>query len=398
VSYLRDRFVHVQARQRSGSSFAQALPTIGLRNGLAPRQRFHQGLVLCLDPGRPGHPAPTEQTVGNQINGSDGGLSLRGWLSTNTGARVSMGQAQLVNCGPFAPAPPEHAGWWYWQGGPGENRHAEAWRDAIRAADGQVDFHAYDSNADGRVTRDELALFIVRPQDVPYGTNRGIDVAVDGNPTPLRFELEDLFLSANGAYRRQAVGLMAHETGHLLLDGDDMYIGDSCPSYPQLAGIFNIMDTTYGATHLGPLEKLKGALVTPDALPIEDLVTQTVPLASVEGRREVTILYDPARQDREYFLLENRWGAGDLYDQGLFPQNSVAVWLLIEDPALAQQHPPPGGAACHWKPKSTRRLANLQTVGASADLRWADGSSAGVRITLKGAVGDMTSVEIARLP
>jgi M6 family metalloprotease-like protein len=387
TGFIRDRYVQVIARRRSGSDFAQSFDQMGF----SPRQRSHQVMVLCLDPVRPGHAAPTLGQVRGHVQGDDGDLSLKAWFADNSGNRVTLDGFQYVNCGPFAPAPPAHQGTWYWDGQPNENRHAIAWQDAIRAADAQINFHALDLNGDNRLTGDEMAMIIVRPQAVPYGTLRGVSVAVDGNSTPMAFDFVDAYLSANTPARRHGVGLLAHESSHLLLNAVDMY---GCPQSDP--STFNVMSNHVSATHLAPFEKLKTGFVTPDVVEINAWTTRTVPLAAVETSKEITIVYDGDREDREYFILENRWGAGDVYDQPL--GNSLVVWHIIEDPAVANAFPPAGGGACHVFPKSIRLRTRLVSNGATHDLSWADGTAARIRLQLTTVPGQSTGVRITRLP
>jgi hypothetical protein len=216
---------------------------------------------------------------------------------------------------------------------------------------------------------------------------------VDGNATPMTFDLLDAYLSPDNSQRRVGVGILGHEGSHLLLDMPDQY---GCDTASTAALYFDAMYYHSRATHLSPFEKLKSGFVTPALIETNSWATQTLSLGAIETQHEIAIVYDAKRNDREYFILENRWGAGNAYDQSL--GSSVVVWHLLEDAALADQFPPPGGATCHTLTKRMRKLVALATPGSSVDLRWADGSSANIRVNAPGPFAEFTDVEVARVP
>src|SRR5690606_13467505 len=97
------------------------------------------------------------------------------------------------------------------------------WQDALKAADPEVDFHAYDTDESNRLSYDEMAVMIIRPQATAYGTNREVQVALDGNSNALTVDLLDLYLSESSGDRRNGVGLLAHEMSHPFLGARDLY-------------------------------------------------------------------------------------------------------------------------------------------------------------------------------
>jgi hypothetical protein len=234
----------------------------------------------------------------------------------------------------------------------------------------------------------------VRPQNAPYGTTRGTALALDGQAAPIGVHLSDLYLSALPLNRTWGVGTIAHEFSHSLNAAQDIYL--PCPAETN-AGPFSVMSWHGDATHLDPWHKLKSGFVTPDAIAISTWATQTLALPAVErDAHEVTVLYDPARLDREYFVLENRLGSDGTptYDASL--GNRVAVWHVIEDAATrnAFSFPAPN-PGCRIP---VRFLTSIASIDSPYDLVWADGTPAKIRVTLKSAVAATTNVEIAKLP
>jgi M6 family metalloprotease-like protein len=384
TAYLGDRFVRVHHARRSGAAFVQGY------GGMRPKTKPFRTLVICFDPHRSGVPAPTRAQVQGHFEGTDGDLSVRAWWAENSNNRITASTVQYLGCddsGWFSP-PPGREGNWYWDNG----AYELMWQDALRAADPYFDFHAYDTDGDNNISADELMVAIVRPQNGPYGTTRGTSVALDGNATPLGVHVSDLYLSSYPWARREGVGLIAHEFSHSLAGAMDIYA--PCPSDTD-AGSFSVMTWHGNATHMDPWHKMKSGFVTPDAIAIPSWTTSTLALPAVEsGNHEVTVLYDPARADREYFVIENRFGGGSTYDSSL--GNSVVVWHVIEDAATRNTYPTPAtNTGCRIP---IRFIRSMNTNNTSHDLLWADGTSAKVRLTLRSAPGATTSVEFAKLP
>lgn len=387
TAYIGDRFLRVHHARRSGAAFVQPY------NAMRPQQRWYKTLVVCFDPLRPGELRPTKQQVVDMFEGTDNGKSVRGWWAEGSNQHLVSGSVQYVGCddGAWYLPPPGREGSWYWDNG----AYALMWQDALRAADPSVDFHSYDTDSDGKLEPDELLVAIVRPQNGPDGFTRGTSVALDGNPTPLDVHLSDLYLSAYPGSRSTSVGLIAHEFSHSLLGAQDIYA--PCPPETD-AGFFSIMSKHWLVTHLDPLHKLKSGFVTPDAIASPTWTTSTLPLSAVErGGHELTVLYDPAKSDREYFVVENRFGSDGVdttYDQPL--GNNVVVWHVIEDAATRNTYPFPATVPGCRIP--IRLLKTMSAVGASYDLAWADGTPAKIRVTVASAPGATTNVEIAKLP
>lgn len=397
LGYLADRSISVLFKRRHGLDFAQPYASLKPRQGKVPF------LVICFDPLRPGETRPTSSQVVNQHRGDDGGWNVLGWYRENTGGRYIPGPFTFLGCndGNWFLAPPDRQGTWYWDTG----NFGLMWEDAIKAADPYFDFHQYDRNGDNRITGDELAVSILRPQNSPYGTHRAASaVTVDGISTPMTIDVLDVYFSANNDVRVWNVGTVAHEAAHGVLDAPDMY-----SNFTTRAGFYSLMDSHFNSTHLDPFLKLKSGYLTPDVVEINKWATRTVSLASVEKKREAIIIYDPNKKDREYFIIENRWrgtSPTSNYDFYLSPATpGIAVWHIVEDLALANQFRPsgdPGVVSWDWGRLGIRFLGVLPSNGSSKELKWADGSSSKIKVTAKSNIpalgADFVNLEIAKLP
>lgn len=388
---IGDVFRRLVHKRRSGVEFDQPLLHPSETYTQAPRAAVRlDPLVICFDPRRPAHAAPTRVQLENWYGGADGGQSIAGWFAENSAGQVrSGGQERYVGCGPgdWQAAPLAHQGEWYWQN--------QAWQalfeEALLSADSQVDFHAYDTSHDGELTPDELPVVVLHPQNVPDGYLRAVAVAVDGNPQPMTIHVVQLYLSADEGRRPEMVGLASHELSHAVLHAEDLY---GCPT-ATVPGWFSQMGSR-DATHLDPWHKLHSAFVTPALLEAGAWTTRTLELEAVEGGGEVLLIHDRRRGDAEYFVVEQRVPAASSYED---PQaDGVVVWRLFDNFTLAQQFPPPGGEACGWDRNSVRRERVLLQPGDELELRWSDGAPAGLKVTLVGRTGQTAQIEVARLP
>ena len=293
--------------------------------------------------------------------------------------------------------------------------HVEKWTEAIRKAAMDFDFAAFDFNGDGVLGVDELGIAIVIPSNDPFGTVRqpfGREepleaLVVDG----VRVDVITEFYIGTPPNRGR--GLVAHELSHLFLGAPDMYFGFNNPS---AAGDFSLMDRTYKTTHLDPFHKLKLGWVRPKIISR----TGQYSLGNVETHHDVWILLDPAHGDKEYFIIENRW-RGDSYDREMADDGGLAVWHIIEDPAVYGTVPPPrsvdqadwdGVSPDDWGRRTIRMIRpvptssddshalwdgaqpgtdyDLLSEGADpshAELRWADGTPSGFNVRSISAAG-----------
>jgi M6 family metalloprotease-like protein len=294
-------------------------------------------LTILWDPHRPQDPAPSRDEMVARIHGATN--SIRGYFLEN-----SNGAFTIQNAGVLGWYDADKPGDHYWDNADHngtyhdgwKSGHVEKWAEAIRKANNEFNFAAYDRNQDGTVTPDELAVLIAIPQTGPFGTNRGVvgiqvpseqPLIVDGVRIPIMAEW----------YTGNPVNfpVAAHELAHLLLNQGDLYFTFF---NPFKAGNFSLMDQTYSNNHMDALAKMKHGWVNPKII----FRSGRYSLKDVATGHGVWILMDPARGADEYFIVENRCEGTSKYEQQLVDQG-LAVWHITEKPELAALLPPPPG-------------------------------------------------------
>jgi M6 family metalloprotease-like protein len=412
---IRNSTARALWKWRSGSDFVQPF------GGMAPLQRRIRALVICFDPLRPAETRPgfgqvkavfgdndpvigrldvvagreaSEQTAAVsalpifKLPGLDSGPNFRDWLAENSGGPASLVNTRYAGCndGAWYLAPPERRGNWYWD----NSAFDQMWKDALHAADADVNFHDYDTDHNNVLTPDELLVAIVRPQNSPYGTVRGTTQTVDGNPTPMGFTVVDLYLSSLSANHLWNVGLAAHEGSHAIIGALDIY--GVCPQVSP--GYYSVMDQHYLSTHLDAFHKMKNGMVQPVAVDLSKNPPGSFALQAVEERNQILLLYHPDRVGREYFLIENRYPGGSFknYD-GPLGTGAIVVWQIFEDKTLTAN-----SAVCPGDVRFIRRRAVLSSVGQGFDLAWGDGASAGYRVTASIPNAELGQITLTPIP
>lgn len=298
-------------------------------------------LVILWNPLRMNQPSLSPEYIEKLIFGP--GPNVRDWFSENFGGLFKLKKAGVL--GWYYPSPTNST--ITTSASESLSNTPTPWADALRQAGREFDFASYDSNHDGRLSPDELGVFIVTPQKVSSGTNQiWHGRSYSGGD---RLRVNGLRLSAIAEWRTGTLpnlGCAAHELSHLLLNLPDMY---NEPSWPYAPGVFCLMDSCFTTTHLNPFFKLK----------LGWLKFQVVSrsgeywLRDVETHNEALILYDPSHGSQEYFILENRW-TGSSYDSGRWelgtglPTSGLAVWRVAEAPRLFNRMNPPLGGRGEW--------------------------------------------------
>ena len=241
--------------------------------------------------------------------------------------------------------------------------------DAINAAQAYVDFTAYDTNNDGRVRSEELALLvIVAGYESSYGINAsGVSLAsdttsprmwgqsrsfspsssgvsvptqtVDGRTVSIDTRTNGMTYSIVGELHgahAATMGIMTHELGHSLFDLPDLYDTSGASNG---VGVWSSM--SYGSWGKASGDAYAGE--TPVALDAWSRVALgwVIPTAPASGSTmhvhpastvEDSVILLPTARGNEYFLVENRQNSG--YDAGLWyflytsSFGGVAVWHI----------------------------------------------------------------------
>lgn len=263
---------------------------------------------------------------------------------------VSSGRFQPVNAGVLGPYESLHDQSTHYWNHPKEDGEAicqdgfddgaeHRRSEAVRLADAGFDFSAYDSNNDGRVDPDELAIVVVYKEisddgGIIFGQALG-SLAAAGCPDyePLVLDGVTVGRAVDWFVERPSQDwiVMAHELGHHQLGLDDAYYGDASDSQAHRMDTRSLMGgLSNGATpHLSPAEKLALGWVTPEMV-LEGGV-RTAQDVKLSDRVDVLPRWNSTNRD-EYLLVENRqsdlgWGK---QDDGL-GGSGFLVWHVAED-------------------------------------------------------------------
>jgi M6 family metalloprotease-like protein len=198
---------------------------------------------------------------------------------------------------------------------------------AAAAREGHVNFRAFDTNHDGTISVDELALLIIG--NAPNGQAnhfRGSRAfAVPG---------QGVKIAAGDGVVGEGVtfATIAHELFHTL-GGIDLY-GPWGGCYGLNNGL-SLMASTGGIADgehpvaLDPWHKMLAGWIEPRLVAIgrpgrAQLAAQHLPLAIEPQRKRPLLLYDPARGKSEFFLLEYRTPYRLGYDQAA--SSGLVIW------------------------------------------------------------------------
>ncbi len=309
---------------------------------LTPADGDRNILAICWDPHRTEHPAPAFQDVKNLLFGSK--PSVRDYYIVNSHNRVFLNDAGMKGWynatkaadhywGPEDPTDSNGDGW--------VHPHVEKWYEAVMKADPTFNFAAYDANGDKTLSPDELVVLMIIPQNSPFGTVRTPaskeyptwqPLVVDGVTIPI---IAEAYIGAP-----PDMGVVAHELGHALFNLPDEYFWFFLP---YAAGAYSLMDATYVDSHLDPFLKIRLGWVQPAIV----TTTGVIPIDAIEQSHVAYVLHDPQHSNLEYFIVENRQ-PGLAYDSNL-PDAGLAVWHIMEDPAVYGNLPTPTGVnAADW--------------------------------------------------
>ncbi len=268
-------------------------------------------------------------------------------------------------------------------GGSTDTRNQQLTKDAIVAADSYVDFSAFDTNSDGYVDADELAVVVIAagyetsydggvytPTVWGHKWSIGSFVgapAVDGvivghyhSGTGGYAQFGEIHRSTVSNAHQATMGIMVHELGHLIFGLSDLYDTDGSS---QGIGAFGIMssgswgraasDTYSGETPVLPCAWTKynrGWAIGS----VGSGSTSITAAGSTSATDSNTVYRLPISFPNEYFMVENRQPSG--YDRGLERWlgagfGGLAIWHIDESRANNTQEcfPPVDCTSVHFK-------------------------------------------------
>jgi len=274
-------------------------------------------------------------------------------------------------------------------------------RLAIEAAahDAGFAFAPFDTNRDGRIAPDELAVLVItnvphwrKPEDLS-AAGRGVVVAEQNVTVATRVAVigeNDGFATLNRALLRliapEAVDLDGWPQKCFALNG-----GRSLMAAGNARDPGQIM-------HLDPWHKMMLGWIEPRVVAFGQPGTAKLAAQHVAAREDFKaplLLFDPMRGPREFFLLEYRTHSALGFDQA--PANSgLVVWQVVLDRAnrpfaVAADRANCKGATLSVPSLFVRGAPNWQLGGNKAyaggdgpfSLKWLDGTDTGVRVTVE---------------
>jgi len=211
---------------------------------------------------------------------------------------------------------------------------------AIEAASQYVYFPGFDADGNKKITPEELSIIIVvAGYEAAYGYSMPSVWAHQGNLSSQPFnglEIKSyaMFGEMQGDHTA-TLGVMVHELGHLMLDLPDLYDTET-HSTSEGVGRFDVMsggswcyvNNEYkGETPVHPSAwtKQQSGFITPVEITAQTGVSMTAVAGSAEGFLKV-----PTQDEKQYFLIENRYFAGyDMGLQGCLKTSQVAGGLAV---------------------------------------------------------------------
>jgi M6 family metalloprotease-like protein len=274
------------------------------------------------------------------------------------------------------------------------NQSTETWLANLYSQPLGIDLAQYDTNHDGRITSEELAIVVVTNKSTNHGGVRWINNQLDGCATPAGSSVALCMPSAVVGEDCPFIGYV-HELTHLL-GGEDLY--DSTGYYNAALSTMGL--SMVGATYsLDPWHKMQLGWVRPrireihDPGAVESLVPPRLSAASGITDESPILFYDATRGTGEYFLAEFRIPNAATYDadvNGYYHNGpGVAIWFVKQDASRdALLVANPDGTALDravWlaAPNGIRGDTHLwSSLYSEFSLRWFDGSDVGIRLRL----------------
>lgn len=264
--------------------------------------------------------------------------------------------------------------------------------EAMKDADKDFDFSAYDANNDKKITPDELGIFIVIPNhDTP--TDAVVNVYSSDTPANVTAIFDGMTIDSVGQLGigmplgdGTVLGTVNHLVAKTVYGLTDLSSG---------VGVFSLMANPRTDIGLDPYNLIKLGWITPKVIPENIEVSSQDLISAGPSKTVVQVNRGSSSSASEYFLIENR--ERDVYDSSL-PDIGIAVWNITsggnvrlvrldnsstdDTRALWRQQNSsysPTGLELHWLSDGSRSGVRLLNVGPADPL---------MRITLEKKILD----------
>jgi M6 family metalloprotease-like protein len=267
------------------------------------------------------------------------------------------------------------------------------------AAEGRVNFKAFDRNHDGKISPDELTILVIF-----NGGGGGGQANHFGGNRAFKIPGQDVIFAGGDAVVNEgaAFAVLAHELFHTL-GGVDLYgPWHGCLSVNE--GLSLMTSVSFGIDEerimeLDPWHKMLVGWSEPRLVPIGNagraqLAAQHLPSSSEHERKRPLLIYDPRRGGAEFLLLEYRTPYRLGYDRNVVTSGLV-IWHVVHDQAghlamLPSERPDCHGAFPNIRPVFTRAAPDWKLGGTNAYtsangdivLKWMGGRDSGMRVTV----------------
>jgi M6 family metalloprotease-like protein len=269
---------------------------------------------------------------------------------------------------------------------------------AAAASEGRVNFKAFDTKHDGKITADELTILVI----MNNGGGGGQANHFLGNRA-FKIPGQDVVFAGGDVVANEgsAFAVFSHELFHTL-GGIDLYgPWHGCLSVNE--GLSLMTSVAFGIDEeriidLDAWHKMLVGWIEPRLVPIgtagkAQLAAQHLPLSSEPERKRPLLIYDPAKGGAEYFLLEYRTPYRLGYDRNVVTSGLV-IWHIVNDhighAAVRSERPDCHGAfpsipsvfargAPDWKQGGNKAYTS---ANGEIPLKWMDGKDSGVRVTV----------------
>jgi len=257
---------------------------------------------------------------GDRFSIERAGLGIAGWNETNHGVDMYYDNDGMCVDG-------------YDDGG------AMLLGEAVLKSDAIIDFASFDTDGDGELTTQELAILVVIPRadgdgssiQSLYGSTCGDNtwMELDGVQLPKRVAKWNTSLDDSVEKFQYTTG--AHELLHLIGGLDDMHLSDDLAAgvstyANEMSLMANSRDTT---GHLDPFHKLAFGWVTP--VIVKETGQITIPTVAKSNRVYILPRYNNPWQE-EFYILENRKkDMGHPYFDEDINDSGIGVWHIVSD-------------------------------------------------------------------